>query len=345
MARPGSLGFRLPALAALAGLFLATLAQSDEKAAKPPLSATEFRDLDLPVQSSIAAASIVGVRNPLVDIALLRHAANNGLWDQPALVLRRVREPELDKGLLVGIEDGRKIPTFDENPHEYRSYVYVISHAHDVPMAEMRKAVTPGLEYVHLIEDPSRHRGEIIAISGKLVQLRSHRAPASLLNDGIREFHEGLIISDVSPSCRYWVAFTEKPPDIKAGKPGEKLDYPVSCYAYFFKRTYLEVKDAKPVRAPLVVARTVVLEKPVVAVTTGGADPTIFPGIPVVMVIIGLTLAAALVFCLLVWFRRGDRAVQSRLAVARNTKWVPPPEENGVAGEPERSAQPQEPPN
>jgi hypothetical protein len=348
MARPGSLGFRLPALAVLAGLFLATLAQSDEKAAKPPLSAVEFRDLDLAVQGSIAATSIVSVRNPLTDIALLRHAANNGFWtvDQPAsLMLRRVREPELDKSLLVGIEDGRKIPTRDENPHEYGSYIYVISYAHDVPIAAMQKAVTPGLEYVHLIEDPTRHRGEIIRISGKLVQLRSHRAPASLLNDGIREFHEGLIISDVSPSCRYWVAFTEKPPEIKAGKPGEKLDYPVSCYAYFFKRTYLEVKDAKPVRAPLVVARTVVLEKPVVAVTTGGTDPTIFPGIPVVMVIIGLTLAAALVFCLLVWFRRGDRAVQSRLAVARNTKWVPPPEENGVAGEPGRSAQPQEPPN
>jgi hypothetical protein len=347
MARPGSLAFRLvrlPALAVLFSLSFGTTGQTDEKPAKPPLSATEFRDLDLPVQGSIAATGIIGAGNPLTDIALLRHAANNGFWivDEPALLLRRLREPELDKGMLVGIEDGRKVPTSDENPHEYKSYIYVISHAHDVPIAAMSKAVTPGIEYVHLIEDPSRHRGDIIHITGKLIQLRSHRAPASLLNDGIREFHEGLIISDVSPSCRYWVAFTEKPPEIKQGKPGEKLDYPVSCYAYFFKRTYLEVKDARPVRAPLVVARTVILEKPVVVATP--TDPMIFPGIPVVFVVIGLTLAAALVFCLLVWFRRGDRAVQSRLASARNTKWVPPAEGNGVAGETERSAQPQEPP-
>jgi hypothetical protein len=206
----------------------------------------------------------------------------------------------------------------------------------------MQQALTPGVEYVHLIEDPSRHRGDIIHITGKLIQLRSHRAPASLLNDGIREFHEALIISDISPSCRYWVAFTEKPPEIKPGKPGEKLDYPVSCYAYFFKRTYLDVKDARPVRAPLVVARTVVLQKaPVVPVAV---DPSIYPGIPVILVIIGLTLAAALVFTLLMWFRRGDKAVQSRLAVTRNTKWVPPPQENGVAGEASRPTQPQEPP-
>jgi hypothetical protein len=348
MAKPAFTPFplvRLPALVVLIALAVGTPAQTDEKPAKGPLTATEFRDLDLPVQGSIAATGVIGAGNPLVDIALLRHAANNGFWtvDQPAsLMLRRVREPELDKGLLVGIEDNRKIPTFDENPHEYKSYIYVISHAHDVPLTAMKQAVTAGVEYVHLIEDPSRHRGDIIHITGKLIQLRSHRAPGSLLNDGIREFHEALIVSDVSPSCRYWVAFTEKPAEIKPGKPGEKLDYPVSCYAYFFKRTYLDVKDARPVRAPLVVARTVVLQPAPVVATVD--DPNIYPGIPVILVIIGLTLAAALVFTLLVWFRRGDKAVQSRLAVARNTKWVPPPQENGVAGEPGRSAQPQEPP-
>lgn len=367
-----------PALALLAALVLQTPARTEDKPAKPadgaqlqstliavghlsvhrpeclvailaatvrrgPMTSAEFRDLDLPVQGAVAATGIVGVKNALVDVALLRHAANNGFWivDEPSSVLRRVREPELDKGLLVGIEDGRKIPTFDENPHEYRSYIYVISHAHDVPLAAMQQAAKPAVEYVHLLEDPSRHRGEIIHISGTLVQLRSHRAPSSLLNDGIREFHEGLIISDISPAIRYWVAFTEKPPEIKQGKPGEKLDYPVSCYAYFFKRTYLDVKDARPVRAPLVVARTVVLQKVPPAVAS--SDPTIFPGIPVVFVVIGLTLAAVLVFCLLLWFRKGDRAVQSRLAGARNTKWVPPPEENGIVGEAGRTPQGQEP--
>ena len=45
----------------------------------------------------------------LVDVALIRHAANNGFWivDEPASVARRVREPDLDKAQLIGIEDGR----------------------------------------------------------------------------------------------------------------------------------------------------------------------------------------------------------------------------------------------
>ena len=233
-----------------------------------------------------------------------------------------------------------EIPSYADNPDEYRSYIYVISYAHDVPVAALAKAANREITYAHLLEQPGKYRGDIVPISGHLKQWRKFDAPRALWNDGIRVMYEALIVSDAYYGNRYYVVLTEIPPTMKLG---DNVDYPVTCDAYFFKRYFLEnVKDGTRQRAPLLIGRTVVLQT--TGAVTPPSDPMIFPGIPVVFVVIGLTLAAALVFCLLLWFRKGDRAVQSRLAGARNTKWVPPTEENGVAAEARRAVQGQEPP-
>ena len=123
----------------------------------------------------------------------------------------------------------------------------------------MAKAARPDIQYFQLLEEPSRYRGEIIHISGRLKQLRPHIAPKVLQNDGIGYFFEALIESDVSRSCRYWVVFTEKPSESQNSVGLDKLidqmldkdaktrdaatrniearDYPVTCDAYAFSRS------------------------------------------------------------------------------------------------------------
>src|SRR5262245_26229990 len=44
------------------------------------LGAMEFIALDTPVQGSVAATSMIGVRNGTVAIALYRHGLNNGMF-------------------------------------------------------------------------------------------------------------------------------------------------------------------------------------------------------------------------------------------------------------------------
>src|SRR5262249_14853485 len=148
-------------------------------------------------------------------------------------------------------------------------------------------------------------------------------APRALWNDGIRVMYEALISSDVYYAYRYYVVLTEIPPNVKLG---DNLDYPVECNAYFFKRYYLEnVKDGTRQRAPLLLGRTFTLSKALPP--TPDSDSGIFFTVPAYLVVAGLPLAAALVGVLLGYFRKGDRAVQSRLSEARSAQWVEPTEE------------------
>lgn len=288
-----------------------------------------FIDLDEHGRAALAGASMVSIRDGLAALVLYRHAQNNGAWvAAPAPQLRRVLDPELiDRDRFVGIEDGRLRPSFRDNPDEYHSYLYVIGYAHDVPPEAMARAVKPEITYVHLLEHPTRYRGAVVRVDGRLRQLRQWDAPRSLWNDGIRDFYEGVIESDRYFAHRYYVVLTEMPAGIK---PGDKLDIPVTCYAFFFKRAYLEAKDGTKKAAPLLVGRGLVLRK---EPPPPPLDESSWMDSPGLLVFAGLAATAALVGGLIFWFRRGDQAVQSRLALARPAEWKPPLETNGSTAE------------
>jgi hypothetical protein len=279
----------------------------------------EFMGLEPPVQGAVAGASMVGTAHPLTAIALLRHGRNNGYFagDQP-MPVKRVRSAQLDRELLVGIEDSKPIPKPNENPDEYKSYLYVISYCQDVPLGDMKAAVKPEITFTHLIEDPSRYRGAVVGIKGKLKQVKMWAPPASLRNDGIKNFYEGVILAD--NGGWYWVGFTELPSSIKVG---DNLDYPVECYGYFFKRTYLQNSKQVRIKAPLVVARTITLEEPPGAASLeGGAG--VLAGTPIGVVLSSLVVVGALIAVLVLVMRRGDVAVRTRLKEARAPQWVDP---------------------
>jgi hypothetical protein len=297
-------------------IIAAMLAVRKESTAIGPM---DFIGLEPHVQGGIAAGSMIGSRHPLTAIALLRHGRNNGFFasDQP-MPVKRIRSAQLDRDLLVGIEDSKKIPRPDENPDEYKSYLYVISYCQDVPLEAMMKAVKPEITFTHLIEDPSRYRGSVVGIKGKLKQIKMWAPPASLRNDGIKNFYEGVIVAD--NGGWYWVGFTELPSSMKVG---DGLDYPVDCYGYFFKRTYLENTKGGRIKAPLVVARTVLLQEPPgVESLQGGAG--VLAGTPIGVVLTALVVVGGLITVLVLVMRRGDFAVRCRLKEARAPQWVDP---------------------
>jgi hypothetical protein len=282
----------------------------------------EFINLDGPVQGAIGATSMIGVRDGAVAIALYRHGANNGIFILPeASVARKVREAKIDKDKIAGIEDGLRIPAYKENPDEYNSYIYMIAHAHDVPQEALAKGANREITYAHLMEQPSRYRGEIVHITGYLKQLRKFDAPRGVWNDGIKVMYEGLIASKDNWAHRYYVILTEVPPGFKLG---DKLDYPVTCDAYFFKRFFLEnAKDGTRWRAPLLIGRSVVPVKgPSSGDLEGGAG--ILAGTPIGVVLTWLVIAGAFIGALVFLLRRSDMAVRLRLSEARTVNWVEP---------------------
>lgn len=290
----------------------------------PGIGPMEFIGLEPHVQGSVAASSMIGSRHPLTAVALLRHGRNNGFFagEQP-IPVKRIRSAQLDRDLLFGIEDREKhiragIPSANENPDEYKSYLYVISYCQDVPLEEMKKAVKPEITFTHLVEDPSRYRGTVVAIKGRLKQIKMWPAPASLRNDGIKNFYEGIILGD--NGGWYWVGFTELPSSMKLG---DGLEYQVECYGYFFKRTFLENSKGGRIKAPLIVARTVSLQEgPTVADLEKGAG--LLAGTPIGVVLTSLVVVGGLIAVLVLVMRRGDVAVHSRLKEARAPQWVDP---------------------
>ena len=296
---------------------------------EPQMTALDFLALDPHVQGSIGATTLVGVRSAPMVLALHRHGMNNGVWiiEGPG-VTRRPREPELDRQKLVGIEDGKYIPAYKDNPDEHNSYLYTIAHAHDVPLDALAKAARKDLTYAHLLEQPARYRGEVVHIVGRLKQLRKFDAPRGVWNDGIRVMYEALIASDSHYNSRYYVILTEVPPGLKLG---DNLDYPVSTDAYYFKRYFLEnIKDGTKHRAPLLIGRSVTV-LPAPAVDEAVVDFSLWPATPIVMVVMGLTAMAILIGVILYWFSKGDKAVQSRLSGSRTAEWTEPSTEGSAA--------------
>jgi hypothetical protein len=313
---------RLPAL--LLVLMLAGQAAVGEEPPTEPIIGGKL--------GPVAAASMVAVKDGPAAIVMYRVGNRDGAWSDaeaaPTVKKKVYRDPNLDRSLLEGIEDDKDIPSYKYNPDEYRSYLYTIVHAHDVPVSAMEKAFSPKVGYVHMMEQPVRFRGELIKVDGYLKQLRELPAPRSMeKNDGIKMLYEGLVTGEQDYREVYWVVFTELPagldPAVKIANP-----IPISFYAYFFKRTAVEVaKSDKRYRVPLLVARTVTVKQPP-ELSMIGSNPS---DMPVVLVIAGLTVTLFVAVGIIFWFRSGDKTVRSRLARTQQPTWVPPTDDSPPA--------------
>jgi hypothetical protein len=328
------------------------------------LTPEDFFNLDPRKQGSYAAAGVIGVRSAPAAAALLRHGFNNGIFifEEAAAASRRVRDPKIDRERIAGIEDHKDIPGVDQNPHEYRSYCYLLAHAHEVPLAALAKAGNPKVTYMHLMEQPDRYRGEIVPMAGTLRQVRELPAPRGVWNDGIRVIYEVLIDSGVyyaypvNPrtgkqetemrAMAWYVVLTELPPGVQVG---DKLDVSVTCDAYFYKLFFIDKnpkqvvgrpreKPRQPV--PLLIGRSLVVRKAASDELTVGLGW----GSPVTMVITGLTVMAVFVAMIIFWFRRGDRSVQTRIRQARGVEWVEPSDDGTAETTAEEPSSIQNPP-
>jgi len=188
--------------------------------------------------------------------------------------------------------------------------------------------------YANLWDDPQRYVGEPVHIAGRMGRLIRIDAPRSLWNDGIKTLYESWVYPiDKDGDNPYCIVFSELP---KNAKMGEKVNYQIACDAYFFKLNRYQAKErsnnGRLVRrdAPMFIGRSFV--RTGAATADPGKEESawsiaavthVLPGcVGVVVLLIGLVLGMNW------WFRRGDRAVQDRIAGARGTAFIPPPTED-----------------
>lgn len=226
--------------------------------------------------------------------------------------------PVIDAEILAGIEDRTPVRNADENLFEAQAYTFVLVQAHQLSAAALAKAARRDVRYIHLFEEPGTYRGQVIHLEGQLRMLRRFSAPRLAVKEGVPELYEAWVFDALNYYNPYCVLLTELPPGVQVG---ERLDYQVTCDAYFFKRYRYKAGDGTR-DAPLLIGKTVTVKAVPAAVpesewSFGKMFLPVF--LSFVMVTVGLVVG------LTYWFRRGDRRVheQVRRTVAPNFR---PPE-------------------
>lgn len=282
--------------------------------------------LDERARGPVVAAQVVASGNGLASAAYLRAGLLQGVW-----LAKPARDPRVDKGLLAGIEQRRSIK--DAGKHEIFAYNYLVLHAHDVSHKDLSAIARTDVFARNLYDDPQHYVGEPVRVVGRLVKLTRMDAPRALWNDGIKSLYEGwLIPAGLTNKQSFCIVLSELPKNVKMG---EKVNYEITCDAYFFKLNRFQTDERDPhgqVRRdlPLLIGRSLVVVKPPSAVPE---EPSwsisgVTAVLPYCVGVIALLIAG--IIGMNWWYKRGDRAVQSRIADARGAAFAVPPE-NGAS--------------
>jgi len=229
--------------------------------------------------------------------------------------------------LIQGVRDDKPFAkNWYEDEDEQFAFSKVLYVASGISAEAFRKGARKDLTYVHVFNQPSKYRGQVVHVEGTLRQLWRLDPPLTAKAAGVANMYEGWISDPRRFGANPWcVVFTDLPSGIA---PGEDLHYPVSFDGYFFKRYRYALdgtsKVTKPKdwpRVPMLIGRTVTLTGPPAA---GDAPDFDWAGslLPIFLGIVACSIAVAFVLGYL--FRRADRKVQQRIAAIAQQEFVEP---------------------
>jgi hypothetical protein len=212
---------------------------------------------------------------------------------------------------------------------EIEAYARFIVMAHFTSAKAFTKAARHDVTFAHLFNDPERYRGDPVHITGRLVRLHRFDPPDEARAEGVSDLYEGWIFTDAYGENPVCVVFTDLPSGLKiTGERNLHID-DVGFDGYFYKRYRYKAYDTKKKDlfrdAPLLIGHTLTGKFGPEAGEEGVSDNWGHSLIWVFGSVVGGALVAILV--LTGWYRYHDRRVRHRLRAARDTGFVPPPDE------------------
>lgn len=260
-------------------------------------------------QAPAVAVTAAAMKDPMGTLGILWAARSLSLWEATA-ALPQVhaaaasdRAPRIDPDLLAGIEDRAPVRSAAENYNEAQAYTYLLVQANATPVAAFAKSARSDLTFAHLFEEPSKYRGQVVHIEGRLGRLRRFDAPRLAVKQGVPVLYEGWIFGDAYFSNPYCVIATEMPPSIPLG---ETLNHRVAFDGYFFKRYRYQAGDGWR-DAPLLIGH-ILLERERIPAGNPSVDWFAQWLLPALIAVLGASVL--LVAILHWWFRRSDRRVR-----------------------------------
>ena len=138
-----------------------------------------------------------------------------------------VARPEINKRYLDVVKDN----TVGVRRDESEVFYWLLDHARRVPTATLGQAAEREVQYINLMTEPDRYRGEPITIEGDLWRLYEFTARPNAY--GVTKLYEGWVFTGDSSHHPYRIVCTSLPTGVE---PGENLRKPVRITGYFFKR-------------------------------------------------------------------------------------------------------------
>jgi hypothetical protein len=289
-----------------------------------PVKEPEYGFLQSPAGIRISASlQMMAIPNPIAALGV-RLAAASGevgplLWPEWEVALDA--PPPLPFKYLADLQDGTPIPQnlAQKDPKAWtpdeRAYLHILNdaliNARLVP-AKLFEDAAKKQEYVtfdDLWRNPAEYRGEIVPLRGRMIRLRRHKTPTRAQASGIEYVYEAWVVGQTPKRNPYCILFTDLPPELQ---PQETMDQPVRFNGYYVKKFRYDADKA--------VRMTHLLIGPTVY-----PEPVATPPAPYMpfsrMVLFGIMGGSLALFLALVamalWFRRGDKAIHSKLASLR----------------------------
>lgn len=233
----------------------------------------------------------------------------------------------LDEKYLDVIKDGRPLPSLEFmeikelKGSDLGIYLALNNALHRADQANQEmfdRSAADNKRVVHpnLIKQPREHRGKVVSVTGKLLAIREVDAPRLVRNEMKTVFY-AYIQGPTKGSSPYSVVFTELPAELKVG---EEQNAVVTMNGYFLGLIRFQADKEnrdwqKDVISPYLVGKTLIVN------TKGAekkADDEPYSYSLILTVLICFVTMAAFGAAALVWLRRGDRKIQSKLAAVRD---------------------------
>lgn len=174
------------------------------------------------------------------------------------------------------------------------------------------------VNFANLNKNSPEYRGKVLRIQGKLIVIRKEHAPRIAKNDGVDFIYTAYIEGPTRGAPPYTVVFTELPDGLQ---PSDRQSALVTLDGYYlglirFQPDEANRKTEKDVISPYLVGKTLVVnEKNAVEKKPPEESHSYY------LVMGGLGGFVLVCVCgamALLWFRRGDRQVQSQLREVRD---------------------------
>ena len=222
-------------------------------------------------------------------------AAKGEPWAEDAAAQDREaarRSTRFNKRALAVVKDN----TLGIRRDEADAYYRLLDHVNHVSPSDLERAAVTEVQYINLMTEPDRFRGEPVTIQGDLWRLYEFEAGPN--NRGLTTLYEAWIFTGDSSNHPYRVVSTSLPHTLT---PGENIRKPVRVTGYFFKREGYPSQGGMHV-APTLLAPTITPFRPANAI-----PPTdqIVPYMIGVVTAVGLALLVTLLA-----FTLGDRRVK-----------------------------------